>query len=214
MKKNLFLICLLMVGLFAFNFSKRLKESASISFYSPLSKAVITRKAHHEKKVSAKMTAAARTFVIQQDYNQRFCFLIDMSLPSGSKRFFIYNFGKDSVINAGLVTHGNCNQYWLEGQKYGNDPGCGCTSLGRYKIGKPYYGKFGLACKLYGLDSTNDKAFERYVVLHSHSCVPDKEREDDICQSQGCPTLSPAFLTTVQSFISGSKKPVLLWIYE
>ncbi len=137
-----------------------------------------------------------------------------MSLPSGQNRFFVYNLKKDTLQNSGLVTHGSCNQYWLEGRKYGNTVGCGCTSLGKYKVGHSYNGRFGLAYKLYGLDKTNDKAFERFVVLHSHECVPETEVKDDICQSDGCPTVSPGFLQYLKPIINASKKPVLLWIYE
>ena len=164
--------------------------------------------------ITASRIKAAEDFVHKKNYNTGYCFFIDMSLPSGSPRFFIYDLKKDTVVNAGLVTHGNCNQYWLEGRKYGNTVGCGCSSLGKYKIGKSYYGRFGLAYKLYGLDSTNDRAFERFVVLHSHSCVPDSNREDDICQSNGCPTVSPSFLKVLQAAIDASAQPVLLWIYE
>lgn len=163
----------------------------------------------------AKLKAAyAKLFTKQKGYNDNICFLVDMSLPSGQNRFFVYNLKKDTLQNSGLVTHGRCNQYWLEGRKYGNTPGCGCTSLGKYKVGHSYNGKFGLAYKLYGLEKTNNKAFERFVVLHSHECVPEIEVKDDICQSDGCPTVSPGFLLQLKPIIKASAKPVLLWIYE
>lgn len=164
--------------------------------------------------ITAERLIAAKQFVHKNNYNNSFCFLIDLSLPSGRNRFFIYDFKKDTIVQSGLVTHGNCNQYWLEGRQYGNTVGCGCSSLGRYKVGKYYYGKFGLAYKLHGLDSTNNKAFERFVVLHSHACVPDTETKEDICQSNGCPTVSPSFLQVLQAKINASPKPVLLWMYD
>jgi hypothetical protein len=156
----------------------------------------------------------AKTFIQQKGYNTTICFLIDMSLPSSQNRFFVYNMAKDSLYNAGLVTHGRCNEYWLEGRKYGNTIGCGCSSLGKYKIGHSYNGKFGLAYKLYGLDKTNNKAYERFVVLHSHECVPETEVSDEICQSDGCPTVSPGYLKYIKPIIDESKKPLLMWIYE
>ena len=137
-----------------------------------------------------------------------------MSLPSGDNRFFVYDLKKDTIKNSGVVTHGNCNQYWLEGRKYSNEQGSGCTSLGKYKIGYSYKGRFGLAYKLYGLDKTNSNAFNRFVVLHSHSCVPEIEVKDEICQSNGCPTVSPGYLQQLKPIIDKSSKPVLLWIYE
>lgn len=148
-------------------------------------------------------------------YNSNIAFLIDMSIESGKNRFFVMDLKKDSIICEGLVTHGRCNQNWLNGRKYGNTVGCGCTSLGKYIIGISYNGKFGLAYKLHGLDSTNSNAFKRFVVLHSHECVPDNETHPlPICQSDGCPTVSPDFLKTLKPIIDSSKLPVLLSIYE
>ncbi len=162
----------------------------------------------------SKKAAQAKTFTQQKGYNDNICFLIDMTLPSGQNRFFIYDLKKDTVQSAGLVAHGNCFQYWLEGRKYSNVVGSGCTSLGKYKIGNSYIGKWGYSYKLHGLDSTNNNAFERTVVLHGHSCVSDTEISDEICQSNGCPTVSPNFLLGLKTIINDSKKPVLLWIYE
>jgi hypothetical protein len=166
-----------------------------------------------ERKLELK-ASEARSFVKQKGFNDDVCFLIDMSPASGKNRFFIYDLKKDSLRNAGLVAHGNCFQYWLEGRQYSNVVGSGCTSLGKYKIGLSYIGKFGYSYKLHGLDSTNNNAFERTVVLHSHSCVPATEVADEICQSNGCPTVSPAFLEQLKVIINSSKKPVLLWIYQ
>lgn len=165
------------------------------------------------EKIKTKATEA-KTFASKNNYNETTFFLVDMSLPSGQNRFFVYDMEKDSLQYSGLVTHGRCKEDWLEGRKYGNTVGCGCTSLGKYKIGNSYNGRFGLAFKLYGLDKTNDKAFQRYVVLHAHDCVPENEVTDDICQSDGCPTVSPGLLLQLKSIITASKKSILLWIYE
>ena len=102
------------------------------------------------KKLQAK-AADAKLFVQQKKYNENICFLLDMSPSSGQYRFFVYDLNNDSVRNSGLVTHGNCYQYWLDGRKYDNTIGSGCTSLGKYKVGRSYNGRFGLAFKLYGL---------------------------------------------------------------
>lgn len=165
------------------------------------------------EKLRAKATLA-KSFTEQNNYNGQICFLVDMSLPSSQNRFFVYNLKKDTLQNSGLVTHGRCNENWLEGRKYGNTVGCGCTSVGKYKIGYSYNGRFGLAFKLYGLDKTNNKAFERYVVLHGHDCVPETETNEEICQSDGCPTVAPGYLLQLKPIINASKKPILLWIFE
>ena len=154
-------------------------------------------------------------FAKANQYNTDLCFLINMHIASGSNRFFVYDLRKDSVLDAGLVTHGRCNKNWLTGRRYGNEPGCGCTSLGKYRIGASYQGRFGLAYKLHGLDSTNSNAYKRFVVLHSHDCVPEGEVYPyPICQSDGCPTVSPAFLKKLSTIIDASPKPILLCIAD
>lgn len=162
----------------------------------------------------AEKAAEARRYTQNHSYHDQLFFLIDMSLPSSQNRFFVYDSNGDSIRLEGMVTHGRCNENWLEGRRYSNEVGSGCTSLGKYKVGYAYNGKFGLAYKLHGLDKTNSNAFQRFVVLHSHECVPNAPDGEELCQSDGCPTVSPAFLQQLKKLITGSKKPVLLWIYE
>jgi hypothetical protein len=143
------------------------------------------------------------------------CFMIDMSLPSGKKRFFVYDLIKDTIAIAGLVAHGSCQYTFLRKPKFSNMPNSGCSSKGKYKIGYSYMGRFGKAYKLFGLDSSNSKAFDRAVVLHAYDCVPDVEvAPQSICNSLGCPMISYAFLAQLQTIIDHSPRPVLLWIFE
>ncbi len=160
-----------------------------------------------------KEIAAVKSFAEGKRYNSGICFMIDMGIESGRARFFVYNLQKDSIELSGLVAHGQgSSRAEIE---FSNEPGSYCTSLGKYRIGRAYMGKFGLAYKLSGLDSTNSKALERFVVLHSHSCVPDAEvAPAGICQSQGCPTVSPEFLKKLAKYIDASEKPMLLNIYR
>jgi hypothetical protein len=159
-----------------------------------------------------KYCASIKTVVKKDDYNTNYCFLVDMKLPSGSNRFFVYDIKRDTVVKAGLVTHGyGPNNRSIS---FSNVPGSNCTSLGKYKIGKAYHGRFGLAYKLYGLDRSNSNAFNRFVVLHSHDCVPDTEvAPQSICMSQGCPTVSPAFLTELKTYLDKAEKPLLLYLF-
>ena len=159
--------------------------------------------------------AGLKGVIIKNDFNNRYCFMIDMEIASGSKRFFVFNLKDDSIVQAGLVTHGSGVNYSSGSIVYSNEPGSNCTSEGKYKIGKSYYGKFGLAYKLYGMDKSNSNAFNRFVVLHAHPCVPDNEIAPlKICTSWGCPTVSPAFLNQLKIYISQSEKPILLWIFK
>lgn len=168
-----------------------------------------------ESQRTAEHAHTASGYAAQHGFSNDLFFLIDMRIASGKPRFFVYDNNAKKTILEGLVTHGRCNQRWLEGRQYGNEPGCGCTSLGKYKVGYPYKGRFGLAYKLFGLESTNSHAFDRFVVLHSMQCVPESAVDPyPICQSDGCPTVSPGFLKTLAPIIDKSEVPILLWIYE
>lgn len=154
------------------------------------------------------------SYANENGYNSRYCFLVDMKIASGSNRFFVYDIQKDSVLHSGLVTHGygNSNDASIT---FSNVPGSNSSSLGKYKIANAYNGKFGLAYKLHGLDKTNNNAFNRFVVLHAHECVPDSEvTPDHICMSQGCPTVAPSFLKTLATYLDDADKPMLLWIFN
>lgn len=158
--------------------------------------------------------ALVKDYVMEHGFSRTHCFLLDMRVPSGQKRFFVYNLKKDSVELAGLVTHGSGSRGDSDELLFSNQPNSYSTSLGKYKIGKSYTGTFGLAYKLYGLDESNSNAFSRCVVLHSHDCVPNDEvYPSTICMSLGCPTVSPAFLHQLQEYLDHSKNPVMLWIY-
>ena len=161
--------------------------------------------------------AGLKTFLSlsHKSYNGNIAFLIDMHLPSGKNRFFVYDLDNDSMLLSGLVAHGCGSQSFSLSPVFSNIDGSSCSALGRYRIGNPYKGQFGRSYLLHGLDTSNDHALERHIVLHSYSCVPDGETDPyPICNSRGCPMVSPAFLTRLQPIIDASKKPVLLWIFD
>lgn len=209
--RNLIILFIFILSASWFSSSGIWKSTKAIHFKSPEKKTAVTNSTLLTLKSKAD---EAKIFIKTKSYNDQVCFLIEMSLPSGQNRFFVYDLKKDTIKNAGIVTHGRCNQQWLEGRKYSNEPGCGCTSLGKYKIGYSYNGQFGLAYKLNGLENTNSNAFKRFVVLHAHECVPENEVADEICQSDGCPTVAPGFLQQLKPIIENSSKPILLWVFE
>lgn len=179
-------------------------------------KTFAVKKSEMDREVKERMvshTGSLSKYAKANGCNTQYCFLVDMKVASGKKRFFVYNLQKDSVELSGLVTHGS-GKVNTSAIQFSNTEGSLCTSLGKYKIGKSYTGKFGLAYKLYGLDATNSNALNRFVVLHSHGCVPNDETAPfPICESWGCPTVAPAFLTQLATYIDKADKPILLSIY-
>lgn len=167
-------------------------------------------KNNHERITSTLMMIRSKAARLQ--LHTGIGMLVDLSVPSGSNRFWVVDLQRDSVLMAGLVTHGYGNST-AEKTGYSNQPGSCASSPGTYRIGRAYNGRFGKAYKLYGLDSSNSNAFRRFVVLHAHACVPGQEvYPQTICMSQGCPTVSPAFFQQIAAILDTARLPVLLQI--
>src|ERR1043165_3933703 len=64
----------------------------------------------------------------------------------------------NSVACSGLVAHGCCNETFISHPKFSNSSNSGCSSLGKYKVGSFYTGKYGASYRLYGLDNSNSNA--------------------------------------------------------
>ncbi len=157
---------------------------------------------------------ALNDYAIKNKCNQDYGFIIDMRIPSYKKRFFVYNLKKDSLINSGFVAHGTGSETFRGELVFSNIPDSRCTSLGNIKLEPPTKVCMVFLISLLGFDSTNNKALQRAIVLHGHSCVPDKETDEyPICFSYGCPMVSPSFLQKLKGYISKQgKKPILMSI--
>ncbi|WP_300675760.1 murein L,D-transpeptidase catalytic domain-containing protein [Soonwooa sp.] len=163
-----------------------------------------------------KNVSALKTFLKDSNYNQDLAFFIDFSKASGKYRFFVYDLKNDKILNKGLVAHGYGSEKGKtkSSLKFSNTDGSYCSSLGKYAIGASYVGDFGKSYKLNGLDTSNSNAFARAIVLHRLKCVPDKEQDDPICLSLGCPMLSENFFKLVEKYIDNSKKKIILLAYQ
>ncbi|PXY46980.1 murein L,D-transpeptidase catalytic domain-containing protein [Flavobacterium hydrophilum] len=147
-------------------------------------------------------------------YNSKIAFFVDMRIPSGKNRFFVYDLQNNKIIDQGLVAHGCGSDTGIKGElKFSNIPNSNSTSLGRYSIGNNYNGIFGKAYRLYGLDETNSNAFKRAIVLHHYSAVPYEEQDHYISRSHGCPMVNEQFFKRIEKIIDSSKSNILLDIY-
>lgn len=174
----------------------------------------------HEVSTEAKdrlqqNTKIAKTFLQDHsDYNQDIVFLADMAIKSRYNRFYVYDVKNDRILHKGLVAHGKGSNTETYGElQFSNVEGSNMTSLGNYKVGVDYVGRFGKSYKLHGLDKTNDQAFARYVVLHTYTFMPHEEQLVPIINSEGCPMVSQETFKILEKIIDNSKKPILLRVY-
>lgn len=164
----------------------------------------------------------AETFCESHKFNTSFCILIDMSLHSGVKRFIVWDFKNDTILNSFLVTHG-CgdypwnNDYSKESPTFSNTPDSHCSSLGKYKIGERGYSQWGVNVKyvLHGLESSNSNAQSRAIVFHSWEAISDEDLyPNGTPEGWGCPAVSNNSFRIIDPMLKASDKPVLMWIYQ
>ena len=157
----------------------------------------------------------ALEYSAKNNLSAEYCFLVDMSLPSGRNRFFVYDLTNNSIVYSGLVAHGSCNETFLARPRFSNESRSGCSSVGKYQVGQFYTGRYGKSYRLTGLDNTNSNAYSRAVVIHGYNCVPDKEIYPQVlCNSLGCVMVSYKFFDKISRLINKSGKPILLWVYR
>lgn len=171
---------------------------------------------------SNERVAQAYSFCKTNNYSPNYCILIDMSMHSGRKRFFLWNFKTKEVVLKGLCSHGCCDADWASDETktdpiFSNTPNSHCSSLGKYKVGKRGYSSWGINVnyKLHGLEKTNNNAYKRIIVLHSWVDIPDFEIYPvGTPESWGCPAVSNKVMKELDLVLKKEKKPVLLWIYK
>jgi hypothetical protein len=155
-----------------------------------------------------------KQYAKKNGFDTAYAFLSNMGMLSNKKRFFVINLVTLSIEQAGLVSHGRGSGRSVYDKQYSNVSGSNSTSLGRYKISGKYRGGYGEAYKMVGLDSSNRNAYNRNIVLHSMSCIPDVEGIMPACVSEGCPAVSSKFFSFIRQIIDSRKRPVLLWIFD
>lgn len=164
----------------------------------------------------------AKKYCHDNGFNERYYFLLDLSIHSGKNRFFVYDFNKEEIIDQNLVTHGSCDVFETNPSKYAAakfdvKTDSHCSMKGKYRVGKRDSSSWGIKIKywLEGLEPSNRTAVERVVVLHSWEEVADKEIFPDYSPlSWGCPAVSDSFMRKLDEKLKAADKPILLWIIE
>ncbi|MBO9665251.1 MAG: murein L,D-transpeptidase catalytic domain family protein [Bdellovibrio sp.] len=97
--------------------------------------------------------------------NPELVVIIDFSRASTEKRFFFINLKTGEVMKH-LVSHGIGSGNSNYASRFSNIKDSRQTSLGIYLAGDTYMGKYGRTLRLYGLQGSNDQAYNRDIVLH------------------------------------------------
>jgi len=189
-----------------------------------LSKKNSTYREHYVLKIERLEEKAkeAKEFCKQNNLDTNYCVLIDMRVHSGKNRMVIWDFSNDSILDQGMVSHGCCELPWgsdlsKTSPVFSNVPESHCSSLGKYRIGKRGYSQWGINVnyKLHGLEKSNSKAYERFIVLHSWEAISEEEcYPNGTPEGWGCPAVSNAFMKRLDARLKDKKKDILLWIFN
>ncbi|MCF8107073.1 MAG: murein L,D-transpeptidase catalytic domain family protein [Desulfohalobiaceae bacterium] len=117
--------------------------------------------------------------------------IVDFSLPSTKKRFFVLDLKKETLLYNSLVAHGR-NTGYTYARRFSNVPESKKSSLGFTVTGETYYGKHGLSLRLRGTEKGfNSNALQRYIVVHGAEYVSEEfiDRFGRLGRSWGCPAL-------------------------
>lgn len=163
-----------------------------------------------------------RSFCARNKMNTDICLLADMSVHSGKQRMVVWDFKKDTIICAGLVSHGCGSHPWGRDDSknkpvFSNQQDSHCSATGKYRIGERGYSQWGIHVKylMHGLETSNSNALRREIVLHGWDAIADEEIfPSGTPEGWGCPAVSNRFMTTLDNLLKVTKKPVLLWIYK
>lgn len=206
MKKKIFFLLFVAIPLLCLSCENKKEKTKDTRIKKPIYS--------YEKKLKSEI-AAIRSFLGKSSkYNSDVALFLDMKIESGKNRFFIYDLKHNKLLDKGLVGHGSGSETGISGElKFSNVKNSNCSSLGKYAIGGSYFGTFGKAYKLHGLDKTNNNAFDRNIVLHKYSEIPFDEQPYPICNSLGCPMVNEKFFGVLEKLIDHSKKKIILVMY-
>lgn len=163
----------------------------------------------------------AKTYIKNNNLNQTKFILIDLGLHSGLKRFFVYDFKKDTIAKAYMVSHGCGDHMWSwtsskEDAPISNEPDSHCSSVGKYQISSRGVSQWGIKVNylLIGKDKTNSNAVKRAIVLHSWEEIPSEEvYPNGTPEGWGCPAVSNESMKEIDVLLQANKN-MLMWIIK
>ncbi|MGL5287240.1 murein L,D-transpeptidase catalytic domain family protein [Aeromonas sp. RU39B] len=140
---------------------------------------------------SAVFAEALANYRKVQDQHRPVLTIIDYSKPSNQKRLFILDVQHGQLLFSTWVSHGR-NSGDERAYAFSDQPNSLQSSLGLYRTGETYLGKYGYSLRLDGLTpGKNLNARRRDIVLHGAPYAsPDHIRRfGKLGRSWGCPAV-------------------------
>lgn len=160
-----------------------------------------------------------KEYCCKQGMSENYTVMVDFGIPSGRHRFFVCDLKQEKIVASSLCAHGVGKGSTCSKPVFSNEVGSLCSSIGHYSImNKHKMRPSGLmSFRLKGLDTTNSRAMERGILIHSAKVVslfrwgispfylPLDKRI-----SSGCFAVSIDMMDTIDRLVKEEKKPILL----
>ena len=149
----------------------------------------------------------------REGYNTRVALFVDLSRHSGRRRFVAWDMVRMVPIFTCPVSHGSGSEMSHVRSAYArfsNEDGSHLSSLGRAVVAERYEGRYGVAYRLDGLETTNSNLRSRCVVLHGWehtTSYPIWPRAT--VGSFGCPVLSRRMMARVDELLQREKGVII-----
>ena len=131
--------------------------------------------------------------------------VIDYSLPSTSRRLWVFDLDAHDVLFRELVAHGQGSGGNLA-SRFSNEADSHASSLGLFVTRETYDGKNGYSLRLEGLErGFNDHALARAIVMHGASYVSDSAATalGRLGRSWGCPAVREGIVRELIDRVKG-----------
>ena len=133
---------------------------------APLPKSTKARLFWHNK-VNPWDLQQVRDYCRKFGYNDTYYIICDFGMPSGKKRFYLYDLNSRRRIMSSYCMHGNGGGSTDEKAVFSNKPGSNCSSIGLYALKGIGSHSMKSCIKVTGLDRTNSLARTRGLLIHS-----------------------------------------------
>ena len=166
-------------------------------------------------KTLAERASKAEKLAKQMRLSEKYCFLVDYSIPSGTPRLYVWSFDEKRVVAKTYVMHGPGGGSTNEKPVFSNKLGSNCSSLGRFAVTHEHGKRNKSGYYIRGLDFNNQTARSRALMIHRAAWVDMNCWRTYIPLNSkcclGCLTISSRGLDYIAQIMNSESKDVLLW---